>query len=115
MLPKDPAFWIVVAVGVIIIVALAIWFGRGFEIGKWYIRVKQAEPKKGTAVSVGEKLKMSGAKVGGDIAGIKKSGADVSQDIDVLRGGELRDTDIHGDITGFKQERSEERRVGKES
>jgi hypothetical protein len=105
MLPKDPAFWIVIAVGVVIIVALAIWFGRGFEIGKWYIRVKQAEPKKGTTVSVGEKIKMSGAKVGGDIAGIKKSGADVSgQDVDVLRGGELKDTDIRGDITGIKQE-----------
>jgi hypothetical protein len=103
-LPTDTSFWIVVAVGVVVVVALAIWFGRGFEIGKWYIRVKQAEPKKGTTVSVGEKLKMSGAKVVGDIAGIKKSGGDVSQDVDVLRGGELKDTEIHGDITGFKQE-----------
>jgi hypothetical protein len=104
MLPKDPAFWIVVAIGIVIVVALAIWFGRGLEIGKWYIRVKPAEAKKGTAISVGEKLKMTGAKVGGDVAGIKKGGGDVSQDIDVLRGGELKDTDIHGDITGFKQE-----------
>jgi len=104
MLPKDPVVWIVVAILTAIVVALAIWFGRGFEIGKWYIRVKQAEPKKGTTVSVGEKLKMSGAKVAGDIAGIKKSGVDVSQDVDVLRGGELKDTEIGGDITGFKQE-----------
>jgi ABC-type transporter Mla subunit MlaD len=104
MFPKDPAVWIVVAILIAIVVALAIWFGRGFEIGKWYIRVKPAEAKKSTGVSVGEKLKMTGAKVGGDIAGIKKSGGDVSQNIDVLRGGELKDTDIHGDITGFKQE-----------
>lgn len=103
-LPADTSFWIVVAVGVVIVVALAIWFGRGFEIGKWYIRVKQAEPKKGTTVSVGEKLKISGAKIGGDIAGIKKKGSDLSQDVDVLRGGEVKDTEIHGDITGFKQE-----------
>ena len=93
-LPTELSFWIVVAIGVVLVVAMAIWFGRGFEIGKWYIRVKQAEPKKGTTISVGEKLKMSGAKVGGD----------VSQDIDVLRGAELKDTDVHGDITGFKQE-----------
>lgn len=104
MLPKDPKVWIALGILVAIVVSLAIWFGRGFEIGKWYIRVKQAEPRKGTTISVGEKLKMTGAKVGGDIAGIKKSGADVSQDIDVLRGGELKDTDIHGDITGFRQE-----------
>ena len=105
MLPKDPAFWIVVAVGIVIVVALAIWFGRGFEIGKWYIRVKPAEGKKATSVSVGEKLKMTGAKVGGDIAGIKKTGGDVAQqDVDVLRGGKLKDVDISGDITGVKQE-----------
>jgi hypothetical protein len=104
MLLKDPRVLIAIAILVAIVVALALWFGRGLEIGKWYIRVKQAEPKKGTTVSVGEKLKMSGAKVGGDIAGIKKSGGDVSQDVDVLRGGELKDTDIHGDISGFKQE-----------
>jgi len=103
-LPTELSFWIVVAIGVVILVALAIWRGRGFEIGKWYIRVKQAEPKKGTTVSVGEKLKMSGAKVGGDIAGIKKSGGDVSQDVDVLRDAEVKDTQISGDITGFKQE-----------
>ena len=105
MFPKDPAVWIVVAILIAIVVALAIWFGRGFEIGKWYIRVKPAEAKKSTGVSVGEKLKMTGAKVGGDIAGIKKSGGDVSgQDVDVLRGGKLKDVDISGDITGVKQE-----------
>jgi hypothetical protein len=103
-LPTDTSFWIVVAVGVVVVVALAIWFGRGFEIGKWYIRVKQAEPKKGTTVSVGEKLKMGSVRVGGDIAGIKKSGGDVSQDVDVLRGAEVKDAEIGGDITGFKQE-----------
>jgi hypothetical protein len=101
---QDPRFLIAIAILVAIVVALALWRGRGLEIGKWYVRVKPADAKKGTTVSVGEKLKMSGAKVGGDIAGIKKSGSDVSQDIDVLRGGELKDTDIHGDISGFKQE-----------
>jgi hypothetical protein len=104
MLQNHPEVLIVVAILVAIVVAAALWFGRGLEIGKWYVRVKPADAKKGTTVSVGEKLKMSGAKVGGDIAGIKKSGSDVSQDIDVLRGGELKDTDIHGDISGFKQE-----------
>jgi hypothetical protein len=108
MLPKDPSFWIVVAVGVVIVVALAIFFGRGFEIGKWFIRVKAAEPKKGGAVSVGKNLEMSGGKVSGDIAGIKQGGRatpDVSsQNVDVLGGGKLKNVDIGGDITGVKQD-----------
>jgi hypothetical protein len=104
MLENHPAVLIVIAILVAIAVALAIWRGRGLEIGKWYVRVKPADAMKGTTVSVGEKLKMSGAKIGGDVAGIKKSGGDVSQDVDVLRDAEVKDTQISGDITGFRQE-----------
>ena len=108
MLPKDPAFWIVVAVAIAIVVALAILLGRGFEIGKWFIRVKPAQPKSGGTVSVARNLEMSEGKVRGDVAGIKQSGSaasDVSgQDVDVLRGGTLRNVDVGGDITGVKQD-----------
>lgn len=99
--------YIVVAIGVAIVVALALWFGRGLEIGKWYVRVKQPEGKKSTTVSVGEKLELTGSKVR-DIAGVKQSGAAVSdvsnQNVDVLRGGKIKNTDIAGDITGVKQD-----------
>ncbi len=108
MLPKDPTFWIIIAVGIAIVVALALALGRGFEIGKWFIRVKPEERKGSAPVSVGRNLKMSGGQVGGDVAGIKQSGAasgDVThQDVDVLRDGTLRNVDVHGDITGVKQE-----------
>jgi hypothetical protein len=109
-LPTELSFWIVVAVGIVIVVALAIWFGRGFEIGKWYIRVKPAEAKKGTRVSFGEKMKMTGGEIGGDAVAIKKKGGDVaSQDIDAFREAELKNTKIHGDLSAFKQEGDEKK------
>lgn len=108
MIPRDPVVWIVIAAGLVIVTALAIWFGRGFEIGKWYIRVKQAEPKKQGSVVVGKGLQMNGGKVGGDIAGIKQTGGaatDVSaQDVDVLSGAKMTNVDVAGDITGIRQQ-----------
>jgi hypothetical protein len=108
MLPKDPVFWIVVAICIAFVVALAIAFGRGLEIGKWYIRVKPARPGKGDGFTFGKKMKITGGKVGGDIAAIKQGsgvGSDIpGGNIDALRGARFRNVDVTGDIAGVKQE-----------
>jgi hypothetical protein len=105
MLPKDLTFWMAVVVGLVVVVTIALALGRGFEVGKWFIRVKQRDPGKDRNVIVADKLKASDGKIG-DITGIKQTGAvraGVDSDVVVLRGAQLRNVDV-GDITGVQQD-----------
>ena len=98
-LPKDPTFWIIVAVCLTIVVVLAIIFGRGLKIGS--LSLDRAPEKKPTDIVVGKDMEAKGLKVGGGVTGIR--GAQASdRNVDVLGGAKLTDAEIHGDITGVE-------------
>ena len=100
-LPKDPTFWIVVAVCLTIVVVLAIIFGRGLKLGS--LSLDRAAEKKPADISVGKGMEAKGLKVGGSVTGIH--GAQTSdRNVDVLGGAKLTDAEIHGDITGVEQQ-----------
>jgi hypothetical protein len=100
-LPKDPIFWIIVAVCLTIVLILAIVFGRGLKIGS--ISLDRAPDKAPTNIVVGKDMEAKGLKVGGSITGVH--GAEKSdRNVDVLGGAKLTDAEIHGDITGVEQQ-----------
>ena len=100
-LPKEPWFWIVVAVCLTIVVILAIIFGRGLKIGS--LSLDRASEKKPTDVVVGKGMEAKGLKVGGSVTGIR--GAQTSdRNVNVLGDAKLTDADIRGDITGVEQQ-----------
>jgi hypothetical protein len=100
-LPKDTTFWIVVAVCTAIVVVLAIIFGRGLKIGS--LSLDRGPEKKPTDLIVGKGMEAKGLKVGGSITGVQ--GARTSdKNVNVLGDAKLTDAEIHGDITGVKEE-----------
>jgi hypothetical protein len=100
-LPKDPMFWIIVAVCLTIVLILAIIFGRGLKIGS--ISLDSAPEKKPTDIVVGKGMEAKGLKVGGSVTGVH--GAQTSdRNVDVLGGAKLTDAEIRGDITGVEQQ-----------
>jgi hypothetical protein len=100
-LPKEPWFWIVVAVCLTIVLTLAIIYGRGLKIGS--LSLDRTPEKKPTDIIVGKGMEAKGLKVGGSITGVH--GAETSdRNVDVLGGAKLTDAEIHGDITGVEQQ-----------
>ena len=100
-LPKDTTFWIVVAICLAVVVVLAIIFGRGLKIG--WLSLDRGPEKKPTDISVGKGMEAKGLKIGGSVTGVQ--GAQTSdQNVDVLGDAKLTDAEIHGDITGVKQQ-----------
>jgi hypothetical protein len=100
-LPKDPTFWIILAVCLTIVLILAIIFGRGLKIGSLSLdRTPEKEP---TDIVVGKGMEAKGLKVGGSITGIHGA-QKTDRNVNVLGDAKLTDADIHGDITGVEQQ-----------
>jgi len=111
-MPNDPAVWVALLVVVALLIALALWLGRGLRISKdkdgFLVEAKEYRSEKTVdqTISVAKDVEIERARVG-DIAGIK--GEEVSniseakQSIDVFSGGTLKDAQA-GDIVGIKQE-----------
>lgn len=100
-LPKDPTFWIIVAICLTIVVILAIIFGRGLKIGS--LSLDRAPEKKPIDIEVAKNMEAKNLKVRGKITGVH--GAQTSdRNVDVLGGAKLTDAEIGGDITGVEQQ-----------
>lgn len=103
-MPNDPKVWMLLIVVAGIVLLLALWFGRGIRarFGKTTIDVQaRQEPR---SISVAQNAELNNVK-GGDIAGIKSSGKSVpspTENIDVLKGGKVSESQI-GDIVGIKE------------
>jgi hypothetical protein len=98
--------WYIVVVGAIVLVALALWLGRGLRIRKGAIIVDPARADATKSISVGAGAKITRSTTG-DISGISVSGsgpvpAAGKASVDVLRGGDVRDARV-GDISGIRQ------------
>ena len=106
--------WIILIIVLGVVVALALWLGRGFSIKKGdeglEVKVEGAgATSSGTAdesISVASGATISGSVVG-DITGVKVTGknniSDNKEKIDVLNGGAVKDSTV-GDIAGKKSE-----------
>jgi hypothetical protein len=108
----DINVWIAIAVVTGVVVALAVWLGRGLIIKKdkegYSVQVeKDLKPDSRTdTIRVAEALEIKDAEAG-DIAGKKVTSPDAISDraenIDVLSHGKIERTKL-GDIVGIKQE-----------
>lgn len=102
--------WIVLIVAAALIVGLALWLGRSIKIKKgsdgFSVETEGEEkPEDETKVRVGENLVIKDS-TAGDVTGIVdqgegKEGAS-KEDVEVLKGGKIENTDL-GDITGVKK------------
>lgn len=112
-MPNDPIVWVILIVVVGIVVALAIWLGRGISFRKddKSIAIKVAGAGQTTkasdnTTSVAEKATIENAEVG-DIAGAKIRGGDATANdkeaVEVLKGGTVKGSKV-GDIVGKKIE-----------
>jgi|SRR5262249_12274457 len=97
--------WYVVIVGLLLVLILAIWKGRGIRIRKDSITVDAARETPATGVSVAAGARIKGASVG-NITGVSASGKGIpatKAPVDVLRGGVVKDSTV-GDVTGIRQD-----------
>src|SRR5437660_11271012 len=91
-LPKDPTFWIIVAVCLTIVVVLAIIFGRGLKIGS--LSLDRAPETKPTDIVVGKDMEVKGLKVGGGVTGIR-GGPPSGRNVDGLGCAKFTDAELH--------------------
>ena len=99
--------WYAIIGGLVLVVLLAIWMGRGIKIKKDSITVEAAREVRATGVSVAAGARIEGSHVG-DITGVSSSGKPAAASagkapVEVLRGGVVKDATI-GDVTGVKQD-----------
>lgn len=104
--------WITIAVVVGIVVALALWLGRGLIIKKgtdgYSVEVEKDRPPdtRSDTIKVAENLEIKDSEAG-DIAGKKVTSpgavSDRAENVDVLSHGKIERTKL-GDIVGIKQE-----------
>lgn len=98
--------WYFVIAGLVIVLALAIWKGRGIRIRKGSITVDAVRETPATGISVAAGVRIEGSSVG-DITGVSISGKAATPaakvPVDVLRGGTVKDATV-GDVTGVKQD-----------
>lgn len=122
-MPIDANVWITVAVVIGLVVALALWFGRGLIIKKdkegYSVQVEKDRPldTRTDDMKVAEALEIKDS-TAGDVAGkkITSPGAvsDRAQNIEVLSHGKVERSTL-GDIVGVKQEdrpRADEEKKG---
>ena len=114
-MPNDPLIWIILILAVALIVALALWKGRGLRVSKdrdgFSVEVERSSEgntggeSKGTTdgIRVAEGARIKESRVG-DIAGVKTLSAApaVDKDIEVASGVRINKAEV-GDIVGDKQ------------
>lgn len=109
---SSPYVWITIAAIIGVVVALALWLGRGLTIKKdkegYSVQVEKNQPPdtRTDNIKAAEGIELKDVEAG-DIAGRKVSAADAvgdrSQNIDVASHAKIERTKM-GDIVGIKQE-----------
>lgn len=111
-MPQDSLVWIVLIVAAALVIALAVWKGRGFRLSKgkegFSVEVERSQgggdkPARSSRISVAKGAQIEAARVG-DIAGVKTAGRPppTGRAIDVASGSRIKDAEV-GDIVGVKQ------------
>lgn len=105
-MPSDPKVWIVLILVVGIVVAIAVWLGRGLSARAGNIAVSLPGKKEPDQVSVAHKARLDDVEVG-NITGQQRAGQSVPSsspaNIDILRESSVRHAKI-GDIVGVKED-----------
>lgn len=103
-MPKEA--WYFVIVGLVLVLGLAIWMGRGIRIRKGSITVDAVREPQASGVSVAQKAHIEGSHVG-DITGVSITGKGPMPGskgtVEVLREGTVKNATV-GDVTGVKQD-----------
>jgi hypothetical protein len=98
--------WYLLIAGLVVVLGLAIWFGRGIKIRKGAITVAPARHLARTGVNVATNARVEGSVIG-DITGVSTTGAGEQQSstmpVDVLTDGVVKGSRI-GDVAGIRQD-----------
>ncbi len=102
-MPSNPWLWGMLIAVVGLVVALALWLGRGFKVGVGDKSIEVKAPRQPSGIVVAQRAVFDDVKAG-DIAGVKAQGKNdlpSVNNIEVLAEGKLKKAEI-GDIVGIK-------------
>lgn len=98
--------WYLLIAGLVIVLVLAIWMGRGIRITKRSISVEAAREAPRTGINVARGAHIEGSDVG-DITGVSLTGKGsvpaTKTPVDVLGGAVVKDARL-GDVAGVRQD-----------
>jgi hypothetical protein len=103
-MPNNAWVWGLLIVVAGVVVALAVWLGRGFKARFGDKSVEVEARRQPSSANVAQEAELEDVKAG-DIAGVKVQGSNnlsTPEDIKVLEQGKIKKSEI-GDIVGIKQ------------